>query len=158
MHGTSVLMDKFCQDINKGGEGKVRVSYYPGGTLLTGPKMAAGVASGLADIGLSNCLYSRGRFPVMEVMELPLGYPSGYIATHVANDLYEKLKPKEWDQFHPLMFSANTPNIIQMVSKPVRTLEDLKGLKLRGIGRMGDIVRALGATPVPWRPQICTMH
>jgi len=63
----------------------VEISYYPGGTLLTAPKIAAGVATGCR-YRLSHCAYSRGRFPVMEIMELPLGFPSGYIGTHVAND------------------------------------------------------------------------
>ena len=33
--------------------------------------------------------------------------------------------------------------------KPVKALEDLKGMKIRGTGRIGDIVKALGGTPVP---------
>ena len=98
-----MIFDQFSQEINKKSNGKVEISYYPGGTLLTAPKIAAGVATGIADIGLSHCAYSRGRFPVMEIMELPLGFPSGYIGTHVANDFYDKYKPKEWEQFQPLV-------------------------------------------------------
>ncbi len=46
--------------------------------------------------------------------------------------------------------SAPVPaNVIQTLSKPVKTLEELKGLKIRGTGRVGDIVKALGATPMP---------
>jgi TRAP-type C4-dicarboxylate transport system substrate-binding protein len=148
-HKNSVLFDQFSQDINKKSNGKVEISYYAGGTLLTAPKIAAGVATGIADIGLSHCAYSRGRFPVMEIMELPLGFPSGYIGTYVANDFYEKVKPKEWDQFHPLVFGFSPPCVLQTLSKPVRTLEDLKGLKIRGTGRLGDLVKALGANPMP---------
>ena len=111
--------------------------------------MAAGVASGIADIGLSHCSYSRGRFPVMEVMELPLGFPSSWIASHVAMDFYDKFKPKEWDVFRPLMFSTSPPNVVQTLKKPVKTLEELKGMKIRGTGRIGDIVKALGAVPMP---------
>jgi TRAP-type transport system periplasmic protein len=149
MHKNAILMEKWCQDINKKLAGKVEITQYSGGTLLTAPKMAAGVTSGIADIGLAHCAYSRGRFPVMEVMELPLGFPSSWIATHVANEFYTKFKPKEWDTFHPLMFSTSPPNVLQTLNKPVKTLEELKGMKIRGTGRIGDIVKALGGTPMP---------
>lgn len=149
MHINSVLMGKFCEEANKRLAGKVKVTQYTGGTLLTAPKMAAGVASGIADIGLSHCSYSRGRFPVMELTELPLGAPSSFVLTHVINDFYNKFKPKEWEAYYPLMFSASPPSVIQTVNKPIKTLEDLKGVKIRGTGRSGDVVKALGATVVP---------
>jgi TRAP-type transport system periplasmic protein len=148
-HMNSIMMGKFCEELNKKLAGKVELTQYAGGTLLTATKMAAGVATGIADIGLSHCSYSRGRFPVMEIMELPLGFPSAWIATHVANDFYDKFKPKEWDTYHPLMFSTSPINVIQTLNKPVKTLEDIKGLKIRGTGRIGDIVKALGAVPMP---------
>ncbi|MDR2018770.1 MAG: TRAP transporter substrate-binding protein [Syntrophobacterales bacterium] len=148
-HMNSVMMGKYCEEINKKLAGKAEVTQYTGGTLLTATKMAAGVSSGIADIGLSHLSYSRGRFPVMEIMELPLGFPSSWIATHVGMDFYEKVKPKEWDAYHPLMFSTSPPNVIQTLKKPVKTLDELKGLKIRGSGRIGDIVKALGAIPMP---------
>jgi TRAP-type C4-dicarboxylate transport system substrate-binding protein len=149
LHINVPLMQKFCEDVNKRTGGKVEISQYPGGTLLNAPKMAAGVAAGIADIGLAHCSYSRGRFPVMELTELPLGAPSSFILTHAINDFYAKFKPREWDAFHPLMFSASPPSSIQTLAKPVRTLEELKGLKIRGTGRSGEVVKALGATVVP---------
>jgi TRAP-type C4-dicarboxylate transport system substrate-binding protein len=48
-----------------------------------------------------------------------------------------------------LHFFAPGPQIIATKAKPVRKLEDLKGLKIRGAGKIGDTVKALGATPVP---------
>jgi len=149
VHMVSVLIGKFCEEVNKRSGGKVELTSYPGGTLLSPTKMAAGVSSDIADIGFSHCSYSRGRFPVMEIMELPLGFPSSWIATHVANDFYGKFKPKEWDVYHPLFFTTSPVNVIQTVKKPVKTLEDMKGMKIRGTGRSGDIVKALGAIPMP---------
>lgn len=149
MHKNSILMENYSKELNKRLAGKVEITHYAGGILLAAPKIAVGVASGIADIGLSHCAYSRGRFPVMEIMELPLGFPSSWIASHVANDFYNKFKPKEWDTYHPLMFSTSPPNVLQTLNKPVKTLAELKGLQIRGTGRVGDIVKALGATPMP---------
>jgi TRAP-type transport system periplasmic protein len=148
-HNNSIVMGKFVDEVNKKLAGKVEITMYPAGTLLTAAKMAAGVASGIADIGLSHCSYSRGRFPVMELTELPLGASSSFILTHAINDFYGKFKPKEWGAYHLLMFGASSPSTIQTLKKPVRTLEDLKGLKIRGTGRSGDIVKALGAITTP---------
>ena len=148
-HMNSVMMGKFCDELNKKLTGKVELTQYTGSTLLSAPKMAAGVSTGITDIGLSNLAYTRGRFPVMEIMELPLGFPSAWIAGHVANDFYNKFKPKDFDAYHVLMLSTSPINVIQTLNKPVKTLEELKGLKLRGTGRLGDIVKALGATPIP---------
>ena len=149
VHMVAVLAAKFCEEVNKRSGGKIEVTAYSGGTLLSATRMAAGVVTDVADIGLSHCSYSRGRFPAMETIELPLGFPSSWIATHVANDFYNKFKPKEWDAYHPLFFTTSPVNVIQTVKKPVRTLDDLKGMKIRGTGRSGDIVKALGAVPMP---------
>ena len=148
-HLNSGLMDNYCQELNKKLAGKVEIAHYGGGTLLSAAKMAAGVSAGIADIGLSNLSYTRGRFPVMEIMELPLGFPSAWIAGHVANEFYQKYQPKDFEAYQPLMFSSAPILVVQTVSKPVATLEDLKGLKLRGTGRIGDVVKALGAVPIP---------
>jgi TRAP-type C4-dicarboxylate transport system substrate-binding protein len=148
-HMNSVMMGKYCEELNKKLAGKVEFTQYTGSTLLSADKMAAGVATGIADLGLSNLSYTRGRFPVMEIMELPLGFPSAWIAGHVANDFYNKFKPKDFENYQVIMLSTSPINVIQTLSKPVKTLEDMKGLKLRGTGRLGDIVKALGGTPIP---------
>lgn len=149
LHRNSPVMAKYCEELNKRLAGKVKLNYYTGGTLLTAPKIAAGVSSGIADIGLSNCAYSRGRFPVTEIMELPLGFPSAWIGSHVSIDFYNKFKPKEWDNYQVLMLTTCGPNVLQTRAKPVKTLEDLQGLKIRGPGRIGDTVKALGGVPMP---------
>jgi TRAP-type C4-dicarboxylate transport system substrate-binding protein len=148
-HKNSIIMEKYCKELTKRSNGKLEITHYTGGTLLTAPKMAAGVVSAIADFGLSHVGYSRGRFPVMEIMELPLGFPSSWVATHAVNDFYNKFKPKEWDTYHTLMFSTSPPCVVHTLNKPVKTLDDLKALKIRGTGRIADIVKALGATPMP---------
>ncbi len=147
-HQYAILGKQFCDEIKKRTGGRIEIAYYPSGILTSAPKMYEGVANGVSDIGLSHCEYTRGRFFVTETLSLPLGYPSGFVAGKVANDFYEKYKPKEWDGVHVLWFYSTGPQVVSTVKKPVRTLEDLKGLKIRAAGLPADVLKVLGGTPV----------
>ena len=148
-HVMSHFGETFCKDIKERTKGRVEITYNTGGSLLAAPKVYNGVVTGLADIGLSNLSYTRGRFPVMEIMELPLGFSSGYVGAMVATDFYQKFKPKEWDQVQMLYWNTSAPNLIASRSKQIRTLEDLKNERVRAIGSTADIIKALGGTPMP---------
>lgn len=148
-HPFTALGQQFCDEIKKRTNGRVEITYLPGGILTSATKVYDGVVNGVSDMGLSHIGYTRGRFPVTEMLDLPVGYSSGYVATQVKDDFYNKFKPKEWNDVHVLHFFAPGPQIIATKTKPVKKLEDLKGLKIRGAGRVGDTVKALGATPVP---------
>ncbi|MGB9886189.1 MAG: TRAP transporter substrate-binding protein [Moorellales bacterium] len=149
--GPGKIGQEFCDDIARITNGRVKVEYYPGGTLLTAPKMYDGVVQGIADIGFSNLAYTFGRFKVTEVLDLPLGFPDAWVANHVVADFYKQFKPKEWEQTYVLTLHSSPVNNIITATKPVRRLEDLKGLTLRGTGYIGTLVEAFGATarPVP---------
>lgn len=144
----SKICVEFIKELESRTGGRVKVKYFPGGSLLKAPATIKGIESGIVDIGLAHIEYTAGRFPVMEVCELPLGYPTGWVANQVMNDFYNKFKPKEFDKYKVLFFHANSPSMI-ISKKPVRKLEDMKGLTLRAPGRMGDVIRALGGTAAP---------
>jgi TRAP-type C4-dicarboxylate transport system substrate-binding protein len=139
---------EFIDEIEKRTAGRVKINYYPGGTLLTAPAMSDGIIKGIADMGYTHVEYSPGRFLVTEVCDMPLGYPSAWVAGQCMNDFYESFKPKEWDVMHPLWFNSSNPSLV-ICKKPVRKLEDLKGLIIRAPGRVGDVMKALGGTPAP---------
>ena len=148
-HPMSHLSGWFCDEIKKRTNGQVEITYYPGGTLLTAPKMYDGVVTGIADLGLSHIQYTRGRFPVTEVFDLPHGFPSGWAATMVATDFYNKYKPKEWNDVQVLYLTTSGPIILQTISKPVKTLEDVKGIKIRAAGLQTEVIKDLGGVPIP---------
>lgn len=148
-HPMSLLTGWFCDEVKKRTNGRVEIAYHPGGTLLSPVKMYDGVVTGITDMGFSHIQYTRGRFPVMEVFDLPLGFPSGWVDTQVCTEFYNKYKPSEWNDVHVLYVTPTGPLILQTISKPVKTLEDLKGLKIRATGQLSDIIKALGGIPVP---------
>lgn len=144
----SKICEKFIADIEKRTGGRVKITYYPGGSLLKAPAVYMGVIEGAADIGFSHVFYTPGRMPVTEVCSLPLGFPDPWIGVHVMNDFYDKFKPKEWDKVHVLWMHSSGVTVL-MTKTPVATLEDLKGVIIRAPGRVGKIIKALGGTPAP---------
>ncbi|MFP3975805.1 MAG: TRAP transporter substrate-binding protein, partial [Dehalococcoidia bacterium] len=145
----SKLLEDFCADINERTNGRVTIDFYGGGSLLGATKVYDGVMSKVADIGFTHVEYTRGRFPVMEMLDLPHGYPSAWVGSHVANDFYREFEPEEWEGAHILWFNTSPINELITAEKRVTTLEDVKGLTIRGPGHIGDVVKALGGTPKP---------
>jgi len=145
-HFHSVLIDQFCQEIESRTNGWVKITHYPGGSLTPAPQVYDGVVEGISDIGMSVLAYTMGRFPATELVDLPHGYPNGWVATKVANDYYKEFKPAEFNDVHVLYFHAHGPGTILTTEKPVRKLEDMRGLVLRSTGVGAQIAEALGAT------------
>ncbi|RJR48856.1 MAG: C4-dicarboxylate ABC transporter substrate-binding protein [Desulfobacteraceae bacterium] len=144
----SKLCEKFIADIEERTGGRVKITYYPGGSLAKAPAMAMAVMEGAVDIGFSHVYYTPGRMPVTEVAGLPLGYPNPWVGVHVMNDFYDKFKPKEWEKVRILWMHSSGVTVL-MTKKPVRSLEDMKGVIIRAPGEIGMTIKALGGTPAP---------
>jgi len=146
-HAQAKAAEAWAKEIEKRSAGQVKISLFPGGTLTPADQCYDGVVKGISDIGMSAFAYTRGRFPQMEALDLPLGYPNGLVATRVANDFYRAMKPKALENVKVLYLHAHGPGLLH-TKKPVRTLEDLKGMKIRSTGFSAKVVSALGAVPV----------
>jgi len=143
----AVAMDQWCKEVEKRTNGTVKITQFAGGTLTPPTQTYISVTRGVADLGLSFFSYTMGRFPFMEVLDLPLGYRSGYVGNKLANEFYKKFKPKELDDVK-VMFLMTSPPHMLFAKKPVKNLEDLKGLKIRSTGTSSKVVEALGGAPV----------
>jgi len=142
-----VQMERWKTEVEKRTGGKVAIKTFPGGTLLKAKAMMDGVIAGTADIGCLCMAYQPGRFIVTNAIALPLGFPNATVASLTLWDLYVKQKPQEFAKVKVLtMFTCAPANIY--AKKPVRNLEDLKGLELRASGGTAQVLKALGATPV----------
>jgi len=142
-----VQMERWKKEVEKRTAGKVAIKTFPGGTLLGAKNMMDGVIAGTADIGCLCMAYQPGRFLVTNATALPVGFPDATVASLSLWDLYKKYKPKAFAKVKVLtMFTCAPANIY--AKKPVRNLEDLKGLELRASGGVAQVLKALGATPV----------
>jgi TRAP-type transport system periplasmic protein len=146
-HGQTKAAMAWAKEIEKRTDNKVQISVFAGGTLTKAPQCYSGTVKGISDLGFSLFAYTRGRFPVMAAVDLPMGYADGKVASRVAQEFAIAFKPKELSDVKVLYLHAHGPGLLH-TKKPVKKLEDLKGMKIRATGLSAKIVKALGGVPV----------
>ncbi|QTA84986.1 TRAP transporter substrate-binding protein [Desulfonema magnum] len=151
----SVQMERWKAEVEKQTSGKVIINTFPGSKLLGARDMMDGVLAGKADIGCLCMPYEHDRFLLTNATALPLGIPNSRTGSLVLWNLYEKYKPEAFAKVKVLtMFTTSPANI--MSKKPVKTIEDVRGMTLRASGEAGEIVRTWGANlvniPMPETP------
>jgi TRAP-type C4-dicarboxylate transport system substrate-binding protein len=146
-HGQSQLAEAWIKEIEEKTHKRVEIIYLPGETFLKGHRIYDGVIKGYTDIGMSSFAHTITRFPAMGTLSLPLGYPSGKVATSVANKFYERFKPEELKDVKVLYLHTSSPALLHTL-RPVHRLQDLMGMKIYCSGFGIKIVKALGALPV----------
>ncbi len=142
------LVKGWTAAVSEATNGKVNITSYPGGTLLTANNCYGGVVNGIADIGLSCFSYTRDVFPVLEGFELPgVDYKSSAAASEVAWEGIKQLNPKEIQNTKLMMVIATGSGDL-FTKDPVQSLEDLKGMTIRGTGLSATTIELLGGTPI----------
>ncbi|WP_299390997.1 TRAP transporter substrate-binding protein [Pelagibius sp.] len=130
--------------------GRIKIEIYPA-MQLGGkpPQLYDQVRDGVVDIVWTLPGYTAGRFPTIEVFELPFMAASAEATSQAAQAFYEKHARAEFADVHPLMVHVHAPGTLHIRGTEVRSLEDLKGLKVRAPTRLTNIaLKELGATPV----------
>lgn len=142
------VVQTWKEEVEKATDGLVTVTSYPGETLLGADAIYDGVSEGIVDLGISFFSYTRGRFPVIELLELPgISYNNAEAATEVIWEYIKEINPEEV-QDTKLMFAGSAGLAYLSTKTPVRTLEDLQGMENRTTGASALPMTALGGVPV----------
>jgi len=130
--------------------GKINVTYFHSGTLLTKEQLLPGILEGTADAVLLGYYDYPGRFPLTDVLDKPPGHLTAQDAV-VDREFFKKYLMDEWTDFKVLWVNPCSGNVL-MTKKPVRSLSDLSGLRIQAVGAQTTGLAALGASPqtVPW--------
>ena len=148
-HVHAKLAQAWAEEIAERTGGRVKISVFTAGSLTKPENCYQGVLDGVSDLGMSAFAYTRGRFPLLEGLDLPHGYPDGVTATRAANALIGQFKPAELDDVQFLYAHAHGPGILATRrGSDVTRLEDFRKLKVRATGFCSATVAALGGTPV----------
>jgi TRAP-type transport system periplasmic protein len=142
----------FGDDLVKKTNGQVTVEYSYAQALGKIPEYYDVLVRGTADVVHYSPYQTTGMFPLSEVGTLPFVVPTAEIASKAFAEVYKKklLDKRFYEGTKTLFVCGDQGSNFRTSNKPVKTLDDAKGLKIMIPG--GEItssrVTAMGAVPV----------
>ncbi len=141
------FLSPWARRVEKDSGGRIRIDLYPnmhlGGTAA---QLYVQARDGVADIVWTLPGLTPGRFPKIEVFELPfIANKSAVSNAQAVQALYEAQLRDEFKEVHPICVWAHDQGVIH-TTKQVGALPDMKGLRLRAPTRLStEALKALGA-------------
>jgi TRAP-type C4-dicarboxylate transport system substrate-binding protein len=136
------------EELKKRSKDRLGYTMFAGGALGKGPEHYDIVAKGLSDLGYFTATWTPGRFPLTDVLSLAAWVDGKDIATEIGNAMYKRVLHQEF----PGVKMVEMNGCIQAflwTKRPVRSLEDIKGKKIRSPGgHQTQYIKALGAEPI----------
>jgi TRAP-type C4-dicarboxylate transport system substrate-binding protein len=146
----TLLITPWCDKVAKESANRLKCQIYPSMQLGgSPPQLFEQVREGVADIVWTLPGYTAGRFPSLEAFELPFMMQNPEATSKALWDYVQLHSANEFKDVKPLAFHVHGDGVFHMTGTPVRTMADLRGLKLRAPTRMTNkFIAMLGATPV----------
>jgi TRAP-type C4-dicarboxylate transport system substrate-binding protein len=147
----------WAKKIGEASGGKLKVQ--PFWTMQLGgkaPQLLDQVRDGVIDIAWTLPGFTPGRMPRVEPFELPFVHKDALSSTLALQDYQKMHLATDLKDYHPLLVHVHAGFLLQ-TKKPIKTMADLKGMKLRAASRAGVwLLNAMGATgigmPLPQIP------
>ena len=147
-HHTAVSLPAWIAAVDKASNGTLKIKIDPA-PIAKPPGQYDIVRDGAADMSYHVVAYTPGPFEILRGAELPFLSPSAEVGSQAAYDWYDRNVgfDKEFKDVKIITMFVHGPGAIHS-KKPIKTLEDLAGVKLRVGGGGVRMAEALGATPV----------
>ena len=143
--------EPWFKEINTLTGGEVNITFFNPNTLTPLANNYDSTLSGMVGIGSNGCNLNPGKFPLSDVMDLPGLAPSAECGSLIFWELYKKFPElqNEYKDIKLLWLWTSATYQLHTTKKPVRTIDDLKGMKIICWNRTSvDIMKALGANPL----------
>lgn len=145
------ILKPWAETLSTASDGGLKIQQFDAMSLGGKPMDLMDQAiDGVVDISMTMVGYTPNRFPRSEVFELPFISTTDTVATSLAYQqmIDESLQEEEFAGIRILGGFVHGPGVIH-AARPVETLADMEGLKLRGPTRMTNaLLKQLGATPI----------
>ena len=148
--GPGLSAERIASRIRTLSGGRIDITVYAAGEVVPAFEVLGAVGNGVADIGHTASFYWQGKMPAAAFFTtVPFGLtPSEHVAWIEAGG-----GQALWDELYasfgvkPFMGGNTGVCMGGWFRRELKSLADLRGLKLRSLGLGGEVYRRLGATP-----------
>ncbi|WP_309045703.1 C4-dicarboxylate TRAP transporter substrate-binding protein [Marinobacter sediminicola] len=143
-------LEFFAEEIKRESGGEMRLDIHWGGVLLKYSAILDGVSAGTADLGTVLAAYQPQKLQALAIGDLPLANSDPWVGLHAMYDLMtQNEQMKQALAKHDLIYLGNyTTTGVQFEcteGNEIRTLEDLKGKRMRASVTYAKVLKDLGA-------------
>ena len=140
----------WMEKVEKDSGGRIKFEAYPAMQLGGTPVQLYDQArDGVVDIVWTLPGNTAGRFPRVEVFELPFMMNNAEATSKAYWEYVQTVAPDEFKDTHVIALHVHGPGMFHSKDKQIKAVGDLRGMKVRGPTRpITRMLGALGATPV----------
>ncbi|HYC16235.1 MAG TPA: TRAP transporter substrate-binding protein [Pseudolabrys sp.] len=148
--GPGMSAERIAERIRTLSGGKLEIAVHAAGELVPAFEVLDAVGNGVADIGHTASFYWQGKMPAAAFFTtVPFGLTPGEHVAWVDAGGGQALWDELYAPFGVKPFMGGNTGICMggWFRRELKSLADLRGLKLRALGLGGEVYRRLGATP-----------
>ncbi|MCR4267553.1 C4-dicarboxylate TRAP transporter substrate-binding protein [Nitratireductor sp. ZSWI3] len=145
-------LEHFVEEVSKRSNGEVKIDVQWGGALFKASGAVQGVADGVADIGTIIAVYFPQEMLSYNIADLPLLNEDAWVGMRATDELMRTAPAIQADLGSKNLVYIGTFTTSQVnigcKGKAIKSVGDISGLKVRGVGAYGDTFADLGANMV----------
>jgi TRAP-type C4-dicarboxylate transport system substrate-binding protein len=159
--GPSRLDEWFLSELEKRSEGAVKVRRYWAQSLNKVGEHLGAVRDKTSEMSLISPGYYQADLPVTRGLEWYFRMNRADSLQLVCRDVYNQFEPlrDEWEKRHrsKVLYWTNWYYAPLVTREPIKSLDDIKGKRIRGYGVATDVIERLGGTAIPMAaPEVYT--
>lgn len=144
---TQRTMSKFVEAVEAMTGGQIKIKLFAGSSIVPMKEVLATVGSGAIEMALIAEGYWHKLIPVSEVAGLPFAFRNIWEAEYFMYNLgLADILKREYAKHNVYHLPYEAYPVGIMSKKPIKSVEDFKGLKLRAYGVMAEWLTELGAS------------
>ena len=144
--------EPWAKAVEKATHGKVSIKTFPSDTLFkTKTDVVDAVKAGMTDVAWMFAWAFSPQFDLIESLTIPFVVSNAEVASRVSWKLYTMFPEiqQQWKDVKLLSVWNTDPMTFMTTKKQIKTIDDIKGMKIRAAGGMAtEMVKLLGGVPL----------